>query len=119
MKGRVVRISATSIDLLVNDGSRERAASGVARMTQRHRHAVLGAAVGLTIGFGLGTFAVLSNCQTSWGCGEDDALFLGALVGGIGAGAGAAIGAAIRTELSCTWHRVRRRRCSHSAWRRA
>ena len=103
VKGRVVRISATSIVLLVNDGSREWAASDVAPITQRRRHAVLGAAVGLTIGFGLGTFAVLGNprCQNTgatWGCGEDDALFLGALVGGIGAGAGAAIGAAIRTE---------------------
>ncbi len=54
VKGRVVRISATSIDLLVNDGSREWAASDVARITQRRRHAVLGAAVGLTIGFGFG-----------------------------------------------------------------
>jgi hypothetical protein len=40
VKGRVVSISATSIDLLVNDGSREWAASDVAWITQRRRHAV-------------------------------------------------------------------------------
>ena len=54
MKGRVVRISATSIDLLVNDGSREWAASDVARITQRRGHAVLGAVVGLAVGVGSG-----------------------------------------------------------------
>jgi hypothetical protein len=104
VKGRVVRISATSIDLLVNDGSREWAASDVARITQRRRHAVRGAAVGLAVGFGLGALVVLgdpvcqNNPEATWGCGADDVLFLGAFVGGIGAGAGAAIGAVIRTE---------------------
>ena len=67
VKGRVVRISATSIDLLVNDGSREWAASDVARITQRRRHAVLGAAVGLAVGFGLGALVVLGDpvCQNN------------------------------------------------------
>jgi hypothetical protein len=104
VKGRVVRISSTSIDLLVNEGSREWVASDVARITQRHRHAGRGALVGLAVGAIGGVLVVLTDpvCQNNphatWGCGADDALFLAALCGGIGAGGGAAIGAAIRTE---------------------
>ena len=104
VKGRVVRISSTAIDLLVNEGSRAWAASDVARITQRHRHAGRGALVGLAVGAIGGILVVLTDpvCQNNphatWGCGPDDALFLAALCGGIGAGAGAAIGAAIRTE---------------------
>jgi hypothetical protein len=103
VKGRVVSISATSIDLLVNDGSREWAASDVARITERHRHAGRGALIGLTVGFGLGAVAVLTDpycsahANSDW-CGPGAVLFLGAFLGGIGGGAGAAIGAAIRTE---------------------
>jgi hypothetical protein len=104
VKGRVVRISATSIDLLVNDDSRKWAAWDVAFITQSRRHAGRGALIGLAVGFGLGALVVLTdpvcqnNPQATWGCGADDMLFVGALVGGIGAVAGAAIGAAIRTE---------------------
>jgi hypothetical protein len=105
VKGRVVRISATSIDLLVNDGSRKWTASEVAFITQRRGHAGRGALIGLAVGFGLGAIVVLtdSDCQNYHyeGCGREDAqwaLFLGALLGGIGGGAGAAIGAAIRPE---------------------
>ncbi len=54
VKGRVVRISATSIDLLVNDGSRQWAASDVAWITQRRGHAVRGALTGLAVGAGFG-----------------------------------------------------------------
>jgi hypothetical protein len=105
VKGRVVRISATSIDLLVNDGSRGWAVSDVARITQRRRHAVLGAEVGLAAGFGLGALVVLTDsyCQngahpnSDW-CGPEAILVVGGILGGIGSGAGAAIGAAIRTE---------------------
>jgi hypothetical protein len=103
VKGRVVRISATSIDLLVNDGSREWAASDVAWITQRRGHAGRGALVGLAVGAGFAVFAVLADCQNYHyvGCARDDAEMtpiLAALFGGIGAGVGAAIGAAIRTE---------------------
>jgi hypothetical protein len=105
VKGRVVRISATSIDLLVNDGSREWAASDVARITQRRGRAGRGALVGLAFGAGFGAFLAFTdgNCQHygNRGCGRqdaEDALLLAAFFGGIGGGAGAAIGAAIRPE---------------------
>jgi hypothetical protein len=94
-KRRVVRISATSIDLLVNDGSREWAAWDVARITQRRGRAGRGALVGLAFGAGFGAFLAFTdgNCQHYGyeGCGRDDAeaaLFLAALFGGIGGGAG-------------------------------
>ena len=105
VKGRVVSISATSIDLLVNDGSREWAASDVAGITQRRGHAGRGALFGLAFGAGYGVLLVLTDgeCQNYHyeGCGRDDAemnLIVAAFLGGIGAGAGAAIGAAIRPE---------------------
>jgi len=105
VKGRVVRISATSIDLLVNDGSREWAASDVARITQRRGHARRGALIGLAVGAGYGVLLVLTDgeCRNYGysGCGPQDAadaLLLAALFGGVGAGTGAAIGAAIRPE---------------------
>ena len=103
VKGRVVRISAMSIDLLVNDGSREWPASDVAQITQRRGHAGRGALVGLAVGAGFGGLLVYTDglCQNYKGCGRDEAaaaLFLAALFGGIGGGAGAAIGAAIRPE---------------------
>jgi hypothetical protein len=105
VKGRVVSISATSIDLLVNDGSREWAASDVAWITQRRGHAVRGALTGLAIG---AIFTVILGHYDGYcanyhyeGCVRDDvemALVTAAWLGGIGAGAGAAIGAAIRPE---------------------
>jgi len=74
VKGRVVTISATSIDLLVKDGSRAWAASDVARITQRRRHAVLGTEVGLAVGFGLGALLVLTDpaCQNGHNSGWCD-----------------------------------------------
>ena len=127
VKGRVVRISATSIDLLVNDGSREWAASDVAWITQRRGHAVRGALTGLAVGAGFAVILGLTDgyCQNYHyeGCVRDDAemtLIVAALLGGIGAGAGAAIGAAIRPErVLYAAPSLRRRMCSHSAWRRA
>ena len=77
VKGRVVRISASSIDLLVNDGSREWPVSDVARITQRRGHAGRGALVGLAFGAGFGAFLAFTdgNCQHYGyeGCGRDDA----------------------------------------------
>ena len=105
VKGRVAKISATSIDLLVNDDSRKWAASDVARITQRRGHAGRGALIGLAFGAGYGVLLVLTDgeCQNYGyeGCGRQDvadALCLAAFFGGLGAGAGAAIGAAIRPE---------------------
>ena len=105
VKGRVVRISATSIDLLVNDGSRKWAASDVAFITQRRGHAGRGALIGLAAGASSAVLLVLTDgeCQNYHyeGCGREDAAaawYIGAFLGGIGAGVGAAIGAAIRPE---------------------
>jgi hypothetical protein len=105
VKGRVVSISATSIELLVKDGSREWRVTDVAWITQRHRHAGRGALAGLALGAVLGaiTVGLDSYCQNGHydGCGRDDAemaLFLAGLFGGIGGGVGAAIGAATRSE---------------------
>jgi hypothetical protein len=103
VKGRVVRISATSIDLLVNGDSREWPISDVARITQRRGHAALGAEVGLAVGFGLGALLVLTDpaCQNGHNSGWCDGgvvLVVGAFVGGIGAGLGAVTGSLITTE---------------------
>jgi len=105
VKGRVVRISATSIDLLVNDGSRTWAASDVAFITQRRGHAGRGALIGLAVGASSAVLLVLTDgeCQNYHyeGCWREDAAaawYIGAFLGGIGAGVGAAIGAAIRPE---------------------
>ena len=104
-KGRVLRMSANSIALIVNDGSREWAASDVAWITQRRRHAVRGALTGLAIGAMYGVYLDFSDGYFQnyhyEGCARDDAEmtpFVAALFGGIGAGVGAAIGAAIRPE---------------------
>jgi hypothetical protein len=106
VKGSVVRVSAMSIELLVNDGSREWAASDVAWITQRRGHAVRGALTGLAVGAFSAVLLLITDgyCENYHGyegCGRDDAgmtLIVAGLLGGIGAGAGAAIGAAIRTE---------------------
>ena len=75
VKGRVVRISATSIDLLVNDGSREWAASDVAWITQRRGHAGRGALIGLAVGAFSAVLLVLTDgdCQNYHyeGCGRE------------------------------------------------
>jgi hypothetical protein len=97
VKGSVVRISAMSIELLVDDGSREWAASDVAWITQRRRHAGRGAVMGLAFGAFYGAILALTDPPKSGVKGED-VLFVAAYWGGFGAGAGAAIGAAIRTE---------------------
>jgi hypothetical protein len=106
VKGRIVRISATSIELLVNDVSREWVVADVTRIRQGRRHAMLGTKVGLVVGFGLGALVVLTDpycrnggraASSDW-CGPEAVLLVGGVLGGIGAGAGAAIGAAIRTE---------------------
>jgi hypothetical protein len=95
VKGRVVRISATSLELLVNGEPRTWPVSDVAWIAQRHRHAGRGALVGLAMGACLGTLIFAANSE-----GEDAgfALVLAGVFGGIGGGAGAAIGAAARSE---------------------
>jgi hypothetical protein len=104
VKGRVLRIAPTSIELLVHDASRKWPASDVAWITQRRGNAGRGALVGLAIGAGLGVVLVLtdSGCQPGFDdCGRRDAadaLFLGSLFGGFGGGVGAALGAVLRPE---------------------
>src|SRR5215216_3249808 len=95
VKGRVVRFSPTSLELLVNHESRTWRASDIAWISQRHRHTGRGALVGLGMGATFGTIIFLANSE-----GEDAgfALILAGVFGGMGGGAGAAIGAAIRSE---------------------
>jgi len=105
VKGRVVKISPQSIELLVQDGSREWPAADVAWVTERRRHAGRGALAGLAIGATFGAILVVADSACGngryEGCARDDAewmVVLAGLFGGIGGGAGAAIGAATRTE---------------------
>ena len=95
VKGRVARIDATSLELLVNDEPRVWRVSDVAWISQRHRHSGRGALVGLALGAGFGAFLVVADME-----GEDvgTVLVIAALFGGVGGGAGAAIGAAIKSE---------------------
>ena len=95
VKGRVVRFSATSLELLVNDEPRTWRVSDVAWISQRHRHAGRGALVGLAVGAGFGALLFAANSD-----GEDVgfALVLAGVFGGLGGGAGAAIGAVTRSE---------------------
>jgi hypothetical protein len=101
VKGRVVRISTASIELLVNDGSREWQTPDVAYITQRHRHAGKGALIGLAIGAAVGIGTVFSDSSCQERCAGEDAgfmLILGGLLGGVGGGIGAAVGAATTSE---------------------
>jgi hypothetical protein len=105
VKGRLVKISPQSVELLVHDGSHEWPASDVVRITERRRHAGRGALAGLAIGatFGAILFIADSPCggRSYTGCAGENAewiLVLAGLFGGIGGGAGAAVGAVTRTE---------------------
>jgi hypothetical protein len=101
VKGRVVKISTASIELLVNDGSREWHAPDVAYITQRHRHAGRGALIGLAIGAAVGVGMVLADSSCREGCAGEDAgymLIFSGLFGGLGGGIGAAVGAATTSE---------------------
>ena len=105
VKGRVAEISSHSIQLLVNDEAREWRAADVAWITDRRRHAGVGAIVGFAAGAGLGVMSVVVSDYCSHHpyerCRSDErgmVVLCGAILGGIGAGAGAAVGAATRTE---------------------
>jgi len=92
-KGRVVRISATSIALSVNDQAREWPASEVTWITQRRGSAGRGALIGLAAG------AVIGPVLVALDNGADDyVLFFAPFSAGLGASIGAAIGAAWRPE---------------------
>jgi len=103
-KGRVVRISATSIALLVNDQAREWPASDVTWITQRRSRAGRGALAGLIAGAAFAPLLVAADgsCRQHYdGCGRDDAaaaFYLAPFFGGFGAAIGAAIGLASRPE---------------------
>src|SRR4051812_46291779 len=101
VKGRVVRISTASIELLVDEGSREWPASNVEWITQRHRHAGRGALLGLAVGAAVGAVMVLADSSCTHSCAADDTGFLlifSGLFGGVGGGIGAAVGAAMTSE---------------------
>lgn len=105
VKGRVVTISAQSIELLVHGDPREWRASDVGWITQRRRFALRGTVIGLSIGAVLGAATAVADsaCGTSHykGCSHDDlemTFVLAGLLGGIGGGVGAAVGAATRSE---------------------
>jgi len=101
VKGRVVRISTASIELLVDEGSREWQAANVAWITQRHRHAGRGALLGLAVGAAVGAMMVLADNSCTHSCAADDAGFMlifSGLFAGLGGGIGAAVGAATHSE---------------------
>jgi hypothetical protein len=101
VKGRVVRISTASIELLVEEGSREWPVSNVEWITQRHRHSGRGALLGLAVGAAVGAVMVLADSSCTHSCAADDAGFLlifSGLFGGVGGGIGAAVGAAMTSE---------------------
>ena len=93
-KGRVLRISANSIALIVKNETREWPASEVTWITQRRGSAGRGALIGLAVG------AVIGPVLVAMDSGADDYLlfFVAPFSACLGAGAGAAIGAAIRPE---------------------
>jgi hypothetical protein len=93
-KGRVLRMSANSIALIVKDQTREWPVSEVTWITQRRGHAGRGALIGLALG------AVIGPVLAAMESGPDDFLlfFVAPFSACLGAGAGAAIGAAIRPE---------------------
>ena len=87
MKGRVVRISATSITCSRDDGSRKWAASDVALITQRRGHAGRGALIGLAAGASsagtLSSRTANARITTMRAVGEDAAAawYIGGLLG--------------------------------------
>ena len=93
-KGRVLKISANSVVLIVKKQTREWPTSEVTWITQRRGHAGRGALIGLAVG------AVIGPVLVAMDSGTDDYLlfFVAPFSACLGAGAGAAIGAAIRPE---------------------
>ncbi len=92
-KGRVLRISANSIALIVKNQTRDWPASEVRWITQRRGSAGRGALIGLAVGAVLGPALVALDHG-----GDDYVLFFAPFSAGLGGGIGAAIGAARRPE---------------------
>jgi hypothetical protein len=114
-KGRVLRISANSIALIVKNQTREWPVSEVTWITQRRGSAGRGALIGLAVGAVIGPLLVALDSG-----GDDYVLFFAPFSAGLGGGIGAAIGAARRPELSCTlWAVVRPLFRWRLVWRRA
>jgi hypothetical protein len=92
-KGRVLRISANSIALIVKNQTRVWPASEVTWITQRRGSAGRGALIGLAVG------AVIGPVLVALDHGADDfVLWFAPFSAGLGASIGAAIGAARRPE---------------------
>ena len=92
-KGRVLKISANSIALIVKNQTREWPASEVTWITQRRGSAGRGALIGLAVGAVIGPVLVALDSG-----GDDYVLFFAPFSAGLGGGIGAAIGAARRPE---------------------
>ena len=92
-RGRVLRISADSIALVVKNQIREWPASEVTWITQRRGSAGRGALIGLAVGAVIGPVLVALDNG-----GDDYVLFFAPFSAGLGGGIGAAIGAARRPE---------------------
>jgi hypothetical protein len=92
-KGRVLRISANSIALVVKNQTRDWPASEVRWITQRRGSAGRGALIGLAVGAVLGPALVALDNG-----GDDYVLFFAPFSAGLGGGIGAAIGAARRPQ---------------------
>ena len=92
-KGRVLRISANSIALIVKNQTREWPASEVTWITQRRGSAGRGALIGLAVGAVLGPVLVAKDNG-----GDDFVWFVAPFSAGLGGGIGAAIGAARRPQ---------------------
>jgi len=92
-KGRVLKISANSIALIVKNQTRESPASEVTWITQRRGSAGRGPLIGLAVG------AVIGPALVALEDGADDyVVFFAAFSAGLCGGIGAAIGAARRRE---------------------
>ena len=92
-KGRVLRISANSIALVVKNQTRDWPASEVKWITQRRGSAGRGALIGLAVGAVLGPALVALDNG-----GDDYVLFFAPFSAGLGGGIGAASGAARRPQ---------------------
>ena len=96
-KGRVLRISANSIALVVNNRTRDWPAPEVTSITQRRGSAGRGALIGLAVG------AVLGPALVAFDSGGDDyVLFFAPFAAGLGGGIGAAIGRPGDRSVCCS-----------------
>jgi hypothetical protein len=90
LKGKVLKVSDSTLWLQVKGKVREFPASDVLILSDRHSHTALGAAVGFAVGAGAGV--LLSQDASEW------RTFAVTVLGGLGALTGAATGSKMQTE---------------------